>query len=119
MKLRVKENSIRFRLTKSEVESFATSGIVEEIVRFNQQNFSYSLEKVSGRKLTASFENGKITVSVPIEIANQWTDSEEISLEGYDGELKLLVEKDFVCLKPRKDEDESDNFPHPNQNQSC
>ena len=56
---------------------------------------------------------------VPIEIANQWTDSEEISLEGNDGELRLLIEKDFVCLKPRKDEDESDNFPHPNQNQSC
>jgi len=119
MKLRIKENSIRFRLTKSEVESFAASGIIEEVVRFNQQNFSYSLEKVFGRKLTASFENGKITVSVPIETANQWTDSEEISLEGNDGELRLLIEKDFACLKPRKGEDESNNFPHPNQNQSC
>ena len=26
-------------------------------------------------------------------------------------ELSVVVEKDFVCLKPR--EDESDNFPHP------
>ena len=27
--------------------------------------------------------------------------------------LKILVEKDFVCLTGRDDEDESDMFPHP------
>lgn len=119
MKLRIKGNSIRFRLTQSEVQTFAGEGVIQEVIHFNHQNFLYALEKRSTQQLTASFENGKITVFVPIEIANQWTDSEEISLEGNDGELRLLIEKDFVCLKPRKDEDESDNFPHPNQNQSC
>jgi len=29
------------------------------------------------------------------------------------GDLRIIVEKDFACLAPRSDEDESDNFAHP------
>ena len=31
--------------------------------------------------------------------------------------LKILVERDFACLAPREDEDESDMFPHPLEGQ--
>lgn len=119
MKLRIKGNSIRFRLTKSEVEHFATKGIIQDAIHFSPQNFSYALEKSSAPNLSATFGNGKINVFVPIEIADQWVNSEQVSLEGNDGDLRILIEKDFVCLNPRKDEDENDNFPHPNREQSC
>lgn len=119
MKLRIKGNSIRFRLTKSEVENFSAKGIVEECVHFSHQNFSYALEKSSQQNLFTSFVSGKLTVFIPQDIANQWVDTEQVSLEGTDGEVQILIEKDFACLKPRAGEDESDNFPHPKQDQSC
>ena len=73
MKLRIKGNSIRFRLTQSEVQTFAGEGVIQEVIHFSHQNFLYALEKRSTQQLTASFENGKITVFVPIEIANEST----------------------------------------------
>jgi hypothetical protein len=47
-----------------------------------------------------------------------WTSSEEVTLRGEvhlaDGTMtKLLVEKDFAC-KDNTEEDQTDNYPHPN-----
>jgi len=36
---------------------------------------------------------------------------EQVLADG--DQLKILVEKDFVCLTNREDEDESDMYPHP------
>jgi hypothetical protein len=122
MKLRIRGNSIRLRLTQSEVETFETVGAVEESVNFGNQDkpdFCYVLEKSGTQNLQASFDDGKITVSVPKAIADGWVNSEQVGIEGDDGELQILIEKDFACLTPRKGEDESDNFPHPKLEKSC
>ena len=119
MKLRIKGNSIRFRLTKSEDERLAAEGSVEEVVRLSGQNFSYALEQDSVSSLRASFENGRLTVFIPRETAQKWAQGDEIGLDGADGDLQILIEKDFACLKPRAGEDESDHFPHPNLEQTC
>lgn len=122
MKLRIKGNSIRLRLTKSEVESFGRDGIIGETVDFGGQNdspFGYLLEQNRGRDLCASFSDGKIKISVPRETAERWVGGEEVGIGGGAGILQILIEKDFVCLNPRADEDESDNFPHPAADRSC
>jgi hypothetical protein len=124
MKLRIKGNSIRLRLTQTEVEAFGTrNAVVEEKVNFGNQekpNFCYRLVKNSTPNLCASFENGKITLFIPTAIADQWVNSsEEVGIEAQDGDLNILIEKDFACLNPRRGEDESDNFPHPKMNEKC
>ena len=121
MKLRIRGNSIRIRLTQPEVETFRADETIEESVSFSDQSeskFYYALNKTSKDVLLASFVGGKITVSVPRKSAAQWVDSEEIAIEGTAGELKILIEKDFACLTPRKGEDESDKFPNPNLGKS-
>jgi hypothetical protein len=122
LKLRIRGNSIRFRLTKPEVEAFGSVGNVIEVVDFGKQensNFRYVLEKSSEQKLKITFENGALTVFVPEDVAGRWVNAEDVGFEGTDGNLHVLVEKDFVCLKPREGEDESDNFPHPSIEESC
>ncbi|MEZ5344244.1 MAG: hypothetical protein R2681_01700 [Pyrinomonadaceae bacterium] len=122
MKLRICGNSIRLRLTRSEVEQFGSEGTVGESVNFgdrNERGFHYVIRKDPAKTLHASFDGASIVVSVPDNIAEKWVANEDVGIEGVDGELQILIEKDFVCLNPRKGEDQSDNFPHPEPKTMC
>lgn len=126
MKLRTNKNSIRFRLSQSEVDEFKINGIVHEAIAFcghPHQNFEYSLIQADHDAISVSYLNNHLRVYVPVGIASNWCDSSEV---GFDctipidekNQLYVLVEKDFKCLTPRHHEDEADNFPNPNA-ESC
>ena len=51
MKLRIKGNTIRFRLTKSEVEYFGNTLFIEEQTSFPNNALSYSLKSYEGNIL--------------------------------------------------------------------
>lgn len=120
MKLRIKGNSIRLRLTKTEVASIATKGHLEEHTNFGPNRFEYALIKVDdSNEMSASFINHGITVYVPDRMVRDWPDNDIISLEARiptseNETLYILVEKDFVCLD-HTTEDQSDNYPNPNK----
>ena len=121
MKLRIRDNTIRLRLTQTEVRMLRSDGRVTAATSFpDGARLQYAVESDSeGAAVTATMRDGLITVHVPAAVAGSWADSEEVSLRGEQdlggGEvLGLLVEKDFACLAPREGEDESDNYPHPN-----
>ena len=119
MKIRIKGNSIRLRLTKTEVDNFAANGVVEEKTEFGDTYFSYRMESSPHhQELAAVYQGNLITVFIPTAIAQNWTSTELVGFEnkmdiGNDKQLFLLVEKDFVCLD-NTFEDQSDNFPNPN-----
>lgn len=119
MKLRIRGNSIRLRLTRSEVEQLTSVGVVEEFVDFGPGNarFIYALESAADVEvISAKYENNRLSVHVPRRAASDWAGSDKVSLESPESsELKILVEKDFACLTPRKGEDETDMFPHPGE----
>jgi hypothetical protein len=120
MKLRIRENSVRLRLTQSEVAKFAEKGLVGNKTEFgNGQTFFYSLSSSNSlQNPNAKFENGRIEISVPKFLADNWTQTEEVSISGNDRGIKIIVEKDFVCLNVREGEDESDAFPHPKEKET-
>ncbi len=120
MKLRVRDNSIRLRLTQAEVELVRTDGLVRGRVPLaGSNNFDYVLESSPATvKSEAHISNNVLTVRVPEAEILSWSDSDEVSISAtqlVDGgdELTILVEKDFACLAPREDEDETDMYPHP------
>lgn len=125
MKLRIKGNSIRLRLSQPEVSDFARNSRVEDSISFGNRRLTYALIKLNqAKEILASFENDRIEIGVPESFAERWTKTSEVGfgaeqkLSG--GEtLKILVEKDFACLTVREDEDESDAFPHPQAGQTC
>ena len=120
MKLRIRDNSIRLRLSRTEVVSVNSNGLVRGKVQFAGSNsFDYVLESSPATvKPEAHISNNMLTVRVPQMDVNQWAESEQVSISSEQilddgGLLKILVEKDFTCLAPREGEDESDLFPHP------
>ena len=119
MKLRIKGNSIRLRLLRSEVERLAVEGRISDEIRFGGHSLQYTLAASSEADSThATFENNQISVIVPENRATQWATGDEVGIESEqpigDGEtLSILIEKDFVCIGRPDDPDREDAFPTP------
>ncbi len=116
MKLRIRGDSIRLRLTRQEVVALGESGEVAERTHFADGIFlEYRLRSDSeSNACVAVFHDNVLTVSVAAELAARWVHSEEVAVGCEDsGPLRILIEKDFACLSERQGEDDSDAFPHP------
>ena len=119
MKLRIRGNSIRLRLTKGEVDLFQSTGEVSETVGFGETVMRFSLRLApDGGSPRASFRDGELSIIVSKDQGDAWARSEDVGIDGSqpigDGqELRILIEKDFECLSERPGEDDSDAFPNP------
>lgn len=117
MKLRIRGNSVRFRLTRGELDALRDSGRVEEHTEFP---FSGTLTYAvcvddAANALAASFENAELRVTLPRALLNCWLAPQEVGVSGAQNlpggsSLALLLEKDFPCLTPRAGEEDSDAF---------
>jgi len=116
MKLRIHGNSIRLRLGRSEVERFAASHDISDSLEFGSgQAFTYRL--TAGDQLTATSAPHVISIVVPLTLAQEWTNSQQVSMEGElqldSGKtLQILVEKDFKCIHKGEDTNQ-DAYPNP------
>jgi uncharacterized protein DUF7009 len=119
MKLRIRGNSVRIRVSKSELSEIADSGASEDAVRFALgSELRYRVEVKASGPVEAEFRNPLLKVVVPRASVDQWLRPEEVSIEGKQatgdgGVLRILVEKDYTCLAPRSEEDDSDLFANP------
>ena len=121
MKIRIKGNSLRIRLTRTEVNQFADTGYLEETTEFGNSVFIYALQSMEGIPgLDADFEENKMTMYVPANIPAVWANNETVGYENNmdigDGKhLFLLLEKDFKCIDAPVHEDQTDNFENPHK----
>lgn len=120
MKLRIKGNSIRLRLTKTDVANLANQGKIEDRVNFVQSALSYALASNAAiPKMTASFDKNQVLVEIPESDVKTWPINDIVGFEATmplpDGNsLYILIEKDFACLD-HTHEDQSDNYENPNK----
>jgi len=119
VKLRIKGDSLRLRLSQAEMRSLAERGEVEDRLSFpGGAALRYRLRRDEGvAAVSARYGSDVIEVRVPRALAERWCGTELVSVSASEpiaaGELRILLEKDWACLAPREGEDESDNFPHP------
>lgn len=114
MKIRIKGNSVRFRLTRSELNLLAEKmEIIEKTLFPSGQNFSYGIKAHEGTSIQADFVDQGIWISIPKDKLLHWSKSEQVGYEENYGGLKILLEKDFKCMTEREGEDESDHYPNP------
>jgi hypothetical protein len=126
MKLRIRGDSLRLRLSRTEVTALAARGEVEDAVSFGGGvRLVYALrvrDGAAGERLTAALtsspEGPRVDVHVAAGAARAWTGGDEVGIEatqetGPGQVLRILVEKDFACLTARAGEDDSDAFPNP------
>lgn len=126
MKLRIHGNSIRFRITQSEMAALADGTKLEDSLQFGPAQteiLSYALEISSQcSEVRAAYSKGVIQVILPTNLARALTDPSQVGIEHAQPvakgvTLKIVLEKDFQCLHSRPGESESDNFPNPKLNE--
>jgi hypothetical protein len=124
VKIRIRGDSVRLRLTKEEVKEIGAGRRVEETTHFMHGSIlKYSLEPADVHEVEAAFSDHQIKVRIPHRQSQEWAISETVAIKHepmifnpLNSRLFILIEKDFTCLKPRdnENEDEGDMFENPN-----
>ena len=116
MKLRIRGDSLRLRLTRGELASLLGQGAVVESTRFpGGATLGYQLiVDPDAAVVAARFAAGVLSVALPRAAAQAWGGSEQVGIEAElplaGGVLRVLIEKDFPCLAARPHEDDRDAF---------
>ncbi len=121
MKLRIRGDSMRLRLKRSEVDQFAAGTSIVEETHFPGAILTYRLDVAENGSISAIFDSGSLVVSLPKSKVLDWASTDKVSLfaeQPLSGSnpLSLLIEKDFKCLEPghhRDCEDDEDTYTHP------
>ncbi|MGO9339352.1 MAG: DUF7009 family protein [Terracidiphilus sp.] len=126
MKLRIKGNSLRLRVSPADMARLFENGRIEETVRFaprDDAKLTYALEHAATEKeISVRYRAQEVTVLLSTESARKWADGEQVGVYGtFDvgqGQLALAVEKDFACLD-RDEANNQDAFPNPKGSVKC
>jgi hypothetical protein len=119
MKIRMKGNAVRYRLSKSDLKNLELNLTIEERTNFGEATLTYQLvPSAAYQQLDAALNNNCIKIFIPEHFSKVWNSNELVSITAVKGlrdgnQLHLLVEKDFQCLD-KTSEDQSDFFINPN-----
>jgi hypothetical protein len=100
MKLWIRGNSLRLRVSKTELAKLADTGKLEDTVRFSsEQGLRYGIEVRPTGAVTAVFSGTAILVTLPKPRLDLWLRPSEASVEGSQpiggGKiLQIVLEKD-------------------------
>jgi hypothetical protein len=118
MKLRIKGNSLRLRVSRSELAHFQAGDRIEETIRFAEApeaKLTYALESaVQSSPVRVRYGFHDVTVILSEDQVRIWEAESEVGVYsnldiGSAGSLDVIVEKDFACLD-RSDEENRDTF---------
>jgi hypothetical protein len=127
MKLRIKGNSLRLRVSRSEFTRFLSPSRIEETIHFGpgpEAKLTYALQSTPlDTGTTVRYSPQELTVVISKDLARRWSEAGEVGIYtavdiGADGLLEVIIEKDFACID-RADEDNNDTFVNPNAGAVC
>lgn len=127
MKLRIKGNSLRLRLSRSELDRLMAGERIEETIRFAPEpeaKLTYALESASGASTArAYYSQQRVAVVISQSDLQAWSQTDQVGIYasmsvGSNEQLELSIEKDFACLDG-SDEENKDTFANPQSGAVC
>jgi hypothetical protein len=127
MKLRIKDNTLRLRVSRSDLALLIENGRIDSTIYFSgkaEDKWTYALAMRSDiDSTTFRYQPAQVTVLVPDAEAKAWAGSDQVgiyaSCQLSQGQsLDILVEKDFACLD-LSDVENEDTFPNPATGMAC
>jgi hypothetical protein len=119
MKLKLHGNSIRLRLTRSEVVRFAETGRLEEAFKYGplpSQQLTYGIEALAVDEIGVRVVEARVFILLPLAVASDWTGSDRVGVSdevNHSGgsSVNILVEKEFRRMHGGKND--PDLYPNP------
>jgi hypothetical protein len=127
MKLRIKDNTLRLRVSRSDLAQLLAAGRIDATIHFTaaqQARLTYGIEhRASTEGMTLEYQPSEVVIVVPSVQTHAWAEGEQVGMYGkcylgHGEHLELLVEKDFACLD-LSDADNDDTFPNPGLGAAC
>ena len=126
MKLRIKGDSLRLRVSQCEMARLMQSRRIEETIQFGAESdsrFSYALEHTDAQvEISIRYRPQELTVVLSTLAARRWAEGDQVGIyrdiHAGNWKLSLSVEKDFACLDG-SDEDNNDTLPNPRSGTVC
>jgi hypothetical protein len=127
MKLRIKGDSLRLRVSRSELDRFLRGERIEDTIHFSSEpeaKLTYSLENAAYDASTGiRYSAGHVTVLLSKDHVGTWSGNDQVGIYtsvgiGSENSLQLVIEKDFACLD-RNDEENTDTFENPHAGTIC
>jgi Family of unknown function (DUF7009) len=121
MKLRFRQNSLRLRVNRREVEGLSNGLALEEYVHFpGATQLGYVLESGPSVGPQIEFKAGTIRVAIPSATIQKWATTDAVGiyfdLPANGSVLKVAVEKDLECIDGPPEEREPDAYPRSGKN---
>ena len=119
MKIRIRGQSLRFRLGQTEVQALANGEVVEEtIVLVRGVQHTYAIRPAAVESIGLTVDGTAVTVALPKQEIAGWAETDAVGLSAklaIDGDtsLRVLIEKDFACIENESGESQEDAFPNP------
>ncbi|POY35462.1 hypothetical protein C3K47_15490 [Solitalea longa] len=123
MKIRIKANTIRFRLDKNDILLINESGHTKEETSIANGKLHFCIKSKPIETAVIKLDPFSVHLLVPETQLLNWSKSDEnglyLSLKNDDqSELKIAIEKDYKCLTERN-EDETASFDNPLSAHNC
>ena len=119
MKIRIKDSSIRLRLSKMDVNTLSEQGCILSECQITVGNtLKYMISLSDKEEMSIKMKYNTIDLKVPYDQLEAFLKEDQVGFEriinnGAEGGLHILVEKDFQCLVPRVHEDEANLYTNP------
>ncbi len=118
MKLRLYNDSARFRLDMKDVEELQSTGIVTASIKFgfgSGRHFIYQVVLRDTPEIDLELDGQILTLNVPVDQGKEWIEGSDIGVYatrkfGKDT-LRIMLEKDMKCTDDSS-EDQSNMFPN-------
>jgi hypothetical protein len=100
MKLKIEQDSLRLRLSESEIEQFVAAGRMKESCSFGSGMELSIIFEVGGSALAASFDDRTLAIAIPRAMAETLTlggglGFETVQLNDDGTSLSIVVERDL------------------------
>ena len=128
MKLRIKENSLRLRVMRSELERLQAGERIEASIRFGPAadavlRYSLAIEATAKDPIGVSFHLQEIATRISREQLELWSSEVQVGLYASlpidsGTTLEVSIEKDFACLDSNGEEN-ADTFANPLSGTVC
>jgi len=99
MKIRIQNQSIRFRLSLEEVRTLEQKGTIQSEISFSSV-LTFSIQ--TGSK-DVRFDENRLVVNIPAEWILDWENNDLVGFEfDHKGTVNVIVEKDYACAHTKE-----------------